>query len=469
MTPLPVGNIFTNESAVRSFRNGRLNSENYDQSNNSIQLKVIFVNELDDPLTLCWVNGNGIFYHYYKLEPTSHNPLITSFIDEGKGVQITKKKTNCHVENTSIGHCFVLLEEGIEVEADEVKHEKTKKKEMKLSENIVAAYRPTKLTSIKEITRKEGVITKHVHIVTIRKKRKRRINPCFDGLFCGIPKSLEVELDVKESLLELDLEPIDTSDKPYEEIYIAGWKCMCEKSLFEFTNNEDEEEKDEEDIIGEDKKDNRDYIELIKKVRRQIEVDLDACSQKLPSQACEFLQKNIPIWINKSQKYGPKSAPIKGKGMCFHPGEAWLKENGMSPKKRGGVEMFEAGKYLYDHDLWYGKGGVMLHELSHAWHSEFVEDGYDNNLIKECYDAAMKEKLYEKVRVHNLSGGYDEKKAYAATNAMEYFAELSVAFLGGVDSDEDLEYNKWYPFNRTQIKEHDHRAYEMLGKIWNVE
>ena len=54
---------------------------------------------------------------------------------------------------------------------------------------------------------------------------------------------------------------------------------------------------------------------------------------------------------------------------------------------------------------------------------------------------------------------------YFSTNSMEYFAELSAAFLGGVDG---KEYNKWYPFNREQIKEHDPRAFTMLCKMWGV-
>lgn len=52
--------------------------------------------------------------------------------------------------------------------------------------------------------------------------------------------------------------------------------------------------------------------------------------------------------------------------MCFHPGENWLVRNGMSKEKCGGVELYEAEKYLDDCDLWHGIGGVMIHELSHA-------------------------------------------------------------------------------------------------------
>ncbi len=78
----------------------------------------------------------------------------------------------------------------------------------------------------------------------------------------------------------------------------------------------------------------------------------------------------------------------------------------------------------------------------------------------------MKEGLYDEVKVHTLDGGTEERRAYACTDPMEYFAELSVAFLGGTGKDEDLEFNKWFPFNRKQVKAHDPRAYRMLKKMW---
>ena len=49
---------------------------------------------------------------------------------------------------------------------------------------------------------------------------------------------------------------------------------------------------------------------------------------------------------------------------------------------------------------------------------------------------------------------------------MEYFAELSVAFLGGLD--DTLEHNKWFPFNRKQLREHDPRAFDLLCHMWGV-
>ena len=77
-----------------------------------------------------------------------------------------------------------------------------------------------------------------------------------------------------------------------------------------------------------------------------------------------------------------------------------------------------------------------------------VPGGYDNSEIKKCYQLAMRVGLYNRVKVHGSQGSTG--RAYACENAMEYFAELSVAFLAG--QDKEVEYNKWQPFNRHKLR-----------------
>ena len=409
-----LGSILTNKKAASAFKKKKLNSQ-FHLGNDS--LRVVFVNELKEPLRLCWVNAEGDLRHFYKLKPCT--PVLTSL--DRDGVQV--KNTTSHLENTSVGHTFVL---GMCVEDDDDSGENRIGK-------IVGAYRPLK-ASLDE----DDDTGNCVHVVTITEELRR-----MSGLRGR--KRLCVEIKVRQ--YAIDSTPLDTSKKVYEETIIAGWKCLCEHGLF----------------------DDKDKDSVLLKVKKQLEIDLRACSQKLPPQACKLLKESTPIWINKNQKYGPKCAPVVGRGMCFHHETEWLASNGMSTKKCGGVEMYEASKYLKDNGLWHGKGGVLLHELSHAYHKKFVKDGYSNEEIEKCFKAAMKDKLYESVKVHNGEGGTNELKAYAATNEFEYFAELSVAFLGGVGTHEDLEYNKWFPFNRKQIKTHDPRAYKLLHKMWGVE
>ena len=150
--------------------------------------------------------------------------------------------------------------------------------------------------------------------------------------------------------------------------------------------------------------------------------------------------------------------------ISYHPDKDWLIEHGLCEDKAQCVEINDGYRYSLDCDLW-GYGGVMIHELSHAYHHSYMPDGYDNKEIKDCYEAAMKNSWYHRVKVHGPQGPY--AKAYACENCMEYFAELSAAFLGGRDG--NVEFNKWFPFNRKQIKDYDPKGYEMLCRVWKVE
>lgn len=81
----------------------------------------------------------------------------------------------------------------------------------------------------------------------------------------------------------------------------------------------------------------------------------------------------------------------------------------------------------------------------------------------------MKTGLYDRVKVHGPQGAQSpdgKAKAYACTNCMEFFAELSVAY--HYNDDGDMEYNKWFPFNRQQLMEYDRKSYDVLAKLWNA-
>lgn len=91
-------------------------------------------------------------------------------------------------------------------------------------------------------------------------------------------------------------------------------------------------------------------------------------------------------------------------------------------------------------------------------------------LTIQAYNAAMRAGLYDCVPVHGPQGINPHSgeriaiKAYACTNCMEFFAELSVAYHYALD---ETEYNKWYPHNRLQLLQHDPATFEMLERIWH--
>jgi hypothetical protein len=76
----------------------------------------------------------------------------------------------------------------------------------------------------------------------------------------------------------------------------------------------------------------------------------------------------------------------------------------------------------------------------------------------------MSKRLYDAVCVHGAQGRYGKAKAYACTNAMEFWAELSTAYHYKLD--EVTEYNKWFPFNRHQLTKHDAETFFVLDKLW---
>ena len=52
------------------------------------------------------------------------------------------------------------------------------------------------------------------------------------------------------------------------------------------------------------------------------------------------------------------------------------------------------------------------------------------------------------------------KRAYALNNDKEYFAECSEAFFGT---------NDFYPFVRSELKEHDSTMHALLRRLWELE
>jgi len=172
------------------------------------------------------------------------------------------------------------------------------------------------------------------------------------------------------------LTPYDTTAKIYETCTLGGgWPCKVEPN---WTNNGEHELS-----------------------AQKLERDIHAAPLLLPPHARKYLKRHCTIYVNKSLKWGRShTSPVEGDGSCYHESKEWLVENGLSGDKHKCVEVNNAPFYNNDCDLW-GIGGVMLHELSHAYHHSMVPEGYDNTEIQKCYDLAMKEGLYDNIKYHS--------------------------------------------------------------------
>ncbi len=166
---------------------------------------------------------------------------------------------------------------------------------------------------------------------------------------------------------------------------------------------------------------------------------LDEIVRDLPATAVAEMRK-VPLYFSRAYKPGRSGAE-------FHPGAGWLRDNGRDPVMAqavefSGVDDFEAEMRRMPN--------FALHELAHAFHFRSLPDGFDNADIKAAYQRAKQSGTYDRVERSFGNGKPNTfEKAYAMTNAMEYFAEASEAYFFR---------NDFFPFTREELLRHDQRC-----------
>lgn len=175
-------------------------------------------------------------------------------------------------------------------------------------------------------------------------------------------------------------------------------------------------------------------------MRKELESQLKAIVRVVGVRPLAALRK-VPIWVEWE---------AKEKGAAeFHPSAVWLKENGYNPQKAGCVELSNTRnfvKWSRGEQPW-----MVLHELAHAYHHLVL--GARHGGIEAAYKQAADRKLYESVEY--VKGG--KQKAYALTNAKEYYAELSEAYFGK---------NDYFPYTSTELAKHDPVGYRLMESTW---
>ena len=175
-------------------------------------------------------------------------------------------------------------------------------------------------------------------------------------------------------------------------------------------------------------------------MRKELESQLAAIVREMPGKRLPALRK-VWIWVEwKKQKNGAAE---------FHPSAQWLKSHGYNPDKAGHIELSNTRHFVEWSRA--AQPWMVLHELAHAYHHLVLGDDY--KAIEAAYKHAVDEKLYESVAY--CGGG--KQKAYALTNAKEYFAELSEAYFGR---------NDFYPFVRSDLKKYDPQGFRLMEQIW---
>jgi hypothetical protein len=199
----------------------------------------------------------------------------------------------------------------------------------------------------------------------------------------------------------------------------------------------------------------------------QVEKSLQVKDKALAQKAVDRLVKNIDKALDVLPKhasfglrnvrcylmYGPK-APGGGRdnGLEYMHPKTPADSPTLDPRWGDSIVVYCAQNYVGLSDLWAIKS--VVHEFAHAyqlhnWPEEQPE-------IMGPYEDAMKCGLYRKV---NDVDGKTLDSAYATTNQLEYFAELTCIYFGGCN---------YQPFNRSELKQYDPAGFAMVERFWRV-
>lgn len=197
---------------------------------------------------------------------------------------------------------------------------------------------------------------------------------------------------------------------------IAGWKVHVSRKLLE-----------------QDGATTRRALDLL-------QAQLEEIARVVPKAPLAELRK-VPLWVS------PEYPHVRPRAE-YHPSADWLRGHGRDPAMAKAIEF--TNTRIFDKET-RRMPVFVLHELAHAYHDRVL--GFDNPAVDAVYRQAMADKLYDAVRRNDGK----TVRAYAATNAKEYFAETTECFFGR---------NDFFPFTREELKKHDPRMYELLERIW---
>jgi hypothetical protein len=162
----------------------------------------------------------------------------------------------------------------------------------------------------------------------------------------------------------------------------------------------------------------------------------------VPAEPLAELRK-VPLWISPPYEGFPQRAE-------YHPNPGWLRDNKRDPAMAKAVEFTSVAIFKAECQR---MPMLALHELAHAYHDRVL--GFEHEKIEAAYQRAKESQSYDAVKRHN---GRVER-AYAMTNAKEYFAECSEAFFGR---------NDFFPFDRDELKQHDPQMFALLARLWQI-
>lgn len=153
----------------------------------------------------------------------------------------------------------------------------------------------------------------------------------------------------------------------------------------------------------------------------------------------------VPIFVDWNTTTG---------AAVYHPGRQWLIDNGYPPEKAKCVEISNVTNFIN----WTNQNQpyMVLHELAHAFHHRALN--FSSSIITNAFNNAVATNLYKNVQYHTGGGNYiTQATAYALSNEIEYFAEITEAYFG---------LNDYFPFDYDDLKAYDSIGFNCTVTIW---
>jgi hypothetical protein len=176
---------------------------------------------------------------------------------------------------------------------------------------------------------------------------------------------------------------------------------------------------------------------LLERCLQVLESNVKKLEGVLPPAAWQKLS-TIPIWL----EYEPDKSYV---GVYFTSKE-WLILNGVTSAKAKSIQFTSSLAVMMG-----SKKNPLMHELAHAYHDLVLSISYAP--IWSAHHSARLSGRYNGVR--HSSGRF--ARAYAMTDHMEFFAELSEAYFAHGD---------FFPFTREDLKEFDPSSYRAISDAW---
>lgn len=177
--------------------------------------------------------------------------------------------------------------------------------------------------------------------------------------------------------------------------------------------------------------------------------NIDRALEILPKESHAILER-IPWFL----MYGPRASNGgRDNGLAYHQRGAPDRHEHLDAAWGGSIVVYSAENYVKITDFWALK--AVVHELAHAYQLEQWPEKQPE--ILQAWQRGMDQGLHHGVLNDK---GETLDASYAATNQLEYFAELTCMYFVGCN---------YHPVNRRELLAYDRRGHDMIQMMWGLQ